>query len=889
MRSLLKKLGVCAFALLLAPVFAWASPTTAQQAAQVVEGWLQLDSVPLGARLSAPTTTVQAYNDDSGQAAYYIVSLSSQGYVIVPADDEVEPILGFSPDGAYDPVTSNPLFTLVTRDVAGRLAQARGSAGKSAAADGPGLAAQRKWNDLTAAAGAAPTAKSGVGSVSDVRVSPLTVSTWSQSNDGSGNPLYNVYTPNHYLTGCTATAMAQLMRFHQFPVASVPVNTYSVWVDNIPQSMIIRGGDGSGGPYAWSQMTLSPGSSTATANRQAISALMADAGASVNMSYTASSSGAWFSTTSYMSQFGYALAREGWSYPTSMPSASWMKMFNPNLDAGLPVNLAIFNSDLSSGHSIVCDGYGYDTSTLYHHMNMGWSGSYNFWYNLPTVDCGYNFTLINQIIYNLYPYGSGEIISGRVVDASANPISGARVTATLSDGGLYYTTTNYRGIYSIKNIPSGATATLHVTKPGYQFTDSQATVGTSVDGGTVVGNTWGGAADFIGTAVNLAGAASKIAVGGSHSLLLAADGTVWAMGENTYGQLGTGNTIAHTLPVKVSGLPSGSPAADIAAGSNHSLVLLADGTVWAFGANTFGQLGLGTALDATPHPTPTQIATLSGIAGISAGASDSSLARSNGGLWTWGKNDAGQLGTGDTATRSQPVQVLTTASSPYVKGGAMGRDHALIFLSNGKACGCGDNSHGQLGTGDTTAVRDISTALAVKGLTGVKQVMVGDGFSLALKTNGLVYAFGANNLGQLGTGYMVAEDQTQPVLVPDLYQVETIAAGYAFVLVRRADGTVRTFGDNSSGQLGLGTIGAISRRPIAVSGPSAIVQAAAGGAAALVPSQTGAVWAIGDNSHGQLGTGNTTNQSTAVRITFNIEEPSGPNGVAAPNMLLLQN
>ncbi|MEL7642442.1 MAG: C10 family peptidase [Solidesulfovibrio sp.] len=887
MRSLRNISTASLLAVLLMAVSSWASPTTPQQALQVVAGWRNLEAVPLGAPLSMPTATPLTYNDDAGQPAYYIVALSGQGYVIVPADDEIEPILGFSPDGAYDPVAGNPLYTLVNRDVAGRLALVRGTAGKSAEADGQGAAAQKKWSDLTAAAGTAPTAKSGVSSVSDVRVSPLTVSTWSQSDDGNGTPLYNIYTPKNYLTGCTATAMAQLMRFHQFPVASVPVNTYSVKVDNVTQSMTIRGGDGSGGPYRWARMSLSPGTATETNNRQAISALMADAGASVNMSYTASSSGAWFSTSSYMSQFGYASARSGWSYPATMPSASWTKMFNPNLDAGLPVNLAIFNSDLSSGHSIVCDGYGYDSSTLYHHMNMGWSGSYNLWYNLPTVDGGYNFTLINQTIYNLFPYGSGEIISGRVVDALANPISGARVTATLSGGGIYYTTTNYRGIYSIKNIPSGATATLHVTKPGYQFTDSQVTVGTSVDGGTVVGNTWGGAADFTGTAGNLAGAATKIAVGGGHSLLLAADGTVWAMGENTYGQLGTGNTTAHTLPVKVSGLPSDSPAADIAAGSNHSLVLLADGTVWAFGANTSGQLGIGAAVDATPHPTPTQITTLSGIAGISAGASDSSMARTNGGLWTWGQNNVGQLGTGDTATRSQPVQVVTAASAPYVKNGAMGRDHALLFMSDGKAYGFGDNSHGQLGTGDTTSLT--AKGAAVVGLTGVKQVMVGDGFSLALKTNGLVYGFGANNLGQLGTGDTAGADQTQPVLTPGLSQVETIAAGYAFGLVRQADGAVAAFGDNTAGQLGQGTAGGFSRTPVAVAGPAAIVQAAAGGAAALVPSQAGAVWAVGDNSHGQLGTGNTTSQSTAVRITFNIEEPSGPGGMVAPNMLLLQN
>lgn len=889
MPATLKRVFASAFALFFLTVSAWASPTTSQQAVQVVQGWLSREATPLGAALSPPAATAQTFDDASGQPAYYVVALSPQGFVVVPADDAIEPILAFSSDGQYDPAVGNPLYTLVGRDVGNRLTLARETAGKSAAAAGLETSAQAKWSELLAAATAAPTVKGSLSSLSDTRVSPLTVTTWNQSTDANAVALYNIYTPNNYLTGCTATAMAQLMRFHQFPTGNVPVNSYSIEVDNVTQSMTIRGGDGSGGPYAWSMMTVSPNVNTPTdPNRQAISALMADAGASVNMSYTASSSGAWFSTTSFVNQFGYASARSGWSYPASMPTATWTKMFNPNLDAGLPVNLAVFTSNLSAGHSIVCDGYGYDSATMYHHMNVGWSGTSNVWYNLPTIDTGYyTFSLINQTIYNLYPYGSGEIISGRVADASGNGISGVRLTATLSSGGTYYTYTNSRGIYSIKNIPSGATATIHAAKPGYTFADSQVTVGTSVND-AAVGNVWGGAADLTGTAATLAGAITKLSTGGNHSLALAADGTVWAMGDNSFGQLGTGDTTAHARPVKVVGLPSGTPAMDVAAGRNHSLVLLADGTVWAFGANTYGQLGTSSGMDATPHPTPTQVTTLTGIAGISAGASDSSLARKNSGLWTWGQNDAGQLGLGDKTARNVPVQAVNAPSSPYVKGGVMGRDHTLCLMSDGKAYGFGDNSHGQLGTGNTTALTTKSSV--VVGMSGVKQMAVGDNFSLILKTDGLVYGFGSNSLGQLGTGDATGADQTQPVLIPGLSNVENIEAGDSVALVRKSDGTVLAFGDNTAGQLGQGTTGGFSRVPVQVSGPGAIVWLAAGGASGLAPSLAGDVWVVGDNSYGQLGTGNTTAQSTAAKIAFNLEAPS-PGGTSLPgtSLLLLQN
>ena len=104
-------------------------------------------------------------------------------------------------------------------------------------------------------------------------------------------------------------------------------------------------------------------------------------------------------------------------------------MINPNLDARYPVLLGI---EGSSGHAVVADGYGYSASTLYHHLNLGWSGASTAWYALPLIDTGSGFTfkVVDQCVYNAYTNGSGEIISGRVLDQISRPVINATVTAT---------------------------------------------------------------------------------------------------------------------------------------------------------------------------------------------------------------------------------------------------------------------------------------------------------------------------------------------------------------------------------------------------------------------------------------------------------------------------
>jgi hypothetical protein len=168
-------------------------------------------------------------------------------------------------------------------------------------------------------------------------------------------------------------------------------------------------------------------------------------------------------------------------------------MINPNLDARFPVLLGVVATTI--GHEVVVDGYGYDNATLYHHLNLGWSGTADAWYNLPTVSAGvYNFDTVIQCIYNVFPQGSGEIISGRVLDAAGNPVDGAAITATAGSTS-YNATSNSQGIYALAKIPAATIYTITASYSDYVFFPQTVSTGTSVNGNTAVGNRWG--IDFV--------------------------------------------------------------------------------------------------------------------------------------------------------------------------------------------------------------------------------------------------------------------------------------------------------------------------------------------------------------------------------------------------------
>jgi len=498
--GLLRGASLVVLLLAMAPLV-FGAPVSSRQAQQVVQAWLRAGAHPLDARIGQDFASVETYNDAQGLPLYYVVYLKPSGYAIVPADDLIEPIIAFAAHGRYDPSPANPLGALVGSDLPDRMQRVRKQAGGRV--EGALKKAGDKWGVLRKIEKAALGVELGIPAVSDERVTPLVQSLWNQLTVG-GVACYNYYTPPNasgsaanYYCGCVATAMAQLMRFHQHPVNGVGMTSFTIYLKGVATTRSLRGGDGSGGAYLWSDMTLVPTDGVTTTNRQAIGALTHDAGVSVSMDYgDAAYGGSGANTldakTAFVNTFGYNNAIKGYNSGSTI-GAGLNGMVNPNLDSGYPVLFGITGTP--GGHAIVCDGYGYNLSTLYHHLNLGWSGTDNAWYNLPTIDTSIGtFSSVYKCVYNVYVTGSGEIISGRVTDNSGSPLSNATVTAVRSGGGTYTTNTNVRGIYAFPKVPAASTYTLSVVKAGYSFSNRSVTTGTSADLGATSGNSW--AADF---------------------------------------------------------------------------------------------------------------------------------------------------------------------------------------------------------------------------------------------------------------------------------------------------------------------------------------------------------------------------------------------------------
>jgi alpha-tubulin suppressor-like RCC1 family protein len=294
-------------------------------------------------------------------------------------------------------------------------------------------------------------------------------------------------------------------------------------------------------------------------------------------------------------------------------------------------------------------------------------------------------------------------------------------------------------------------------------------------------------------AVNtLTSGVTAVAAGQYHSLAIQSGG-VYSWGYNNQGQLGDGTATDRSTPVAVNTLITGVTA--IAGGQYHSLAIQNSG-VYAWGYNGDGELGDGTT---TNHSTPLVISTLStGVTAIAAGQFHS-LAIQNGGVYAWGENIFGQLGDGTTTHRTTPV-ALTGTLSTGVTAIAGGEIHSLAIQMGG-VYAWGNNDDGQLGDGTTTTRL---TPVALSTLTsGVTAISAGVGHSLAIQ-NGNVYAWGDNTNGQLGDGSLSAHNTPEEIDPTDLHNIIAIAAGADSSYALSSDGTIWDWGANNIGQLGIG-------------------------------------------------------------------------------------
>jgi alpha-tubulin suppressor-like RCC1 family protein len=234
----------------------------------------------------------------------------------------------------------------------------------------------------------------------------------------------------------------------------------------------------------------------------------------------------------------------------------------------------------------------------------------------------------------------------------------------------------------------------------------------------------------------------------------------------------------------------------VAAGNGFTVALKADGKVWAWGDGGYGIFGKGSVY-LSPSSIPVQNASITGVARIAVGSDHVLAIKNDGTLWAWGYNQYGQIGNGSSGTGSANYVTLSrqVAGMSGVIAVAGGTSHSLAVKSDGSVWAWGRNYYGQLGNGTTT---DALSPVQVSGLSNVIAVAAGYQHSIALEADGTVWAWGAGSLGN-GT----SSQSNVPVLVPNLSGVSAIAAGQYHTVVITADGTLRVWGSsNMYGQLG---------------------------------------------------------------------------------------
>jgi alpha-tubulin suppressor-like RCC1 family protein len=293
---------------------------------------------------------------------------------------------------------------------------------------------------------------------------------------------------------------------------------------------------------------------------------------------------------------------------------------------------------------------------------------------------------------------------------------------------------------------------------------------------------------------------TSMRAGCGHSLALTTTGHVLAWGGNSDGELGDGTTTSTGTPVMVK-LPPGTKVKAVRAGCRHSLALTTTGHVLAWGFSGQGELGNGSILS-SPEPVRVKLPKGTRVTAISAGAYHSLARTTTKHLYAWGANSGGQLGDGTTTNRDIPVKVKLPKRTKVTLIGA-GEGHSLARTSTGKVLAWGDNTDGALGDGTTTgSLTPVRVKLPKR--TKLRGLFGGCAESLALTAKGHVLAWGDNGAGQLGDGTTTFSDTPVRVKLPTGTKVTAVAAGCSHNLALTAKGHVLAWGFGLLGQLGNG-------------------------------------------------------------------------------------
>lgn len=526
-------------------ISAYAAPVTKDEAAAAAGEWAS-DGKVLGTKLGTGVASASEYAvPDAGR--FYAVKLTGGGTVFMTADTELDPVIAFTGSSAPDLSEGSPMRRLLEMDVRLReeirrkqrfIALTNGTGGVSSATSAvlPAGVSKRAWTAMIISAAATASAKprSSLGP-SELRVEPLLKTRWSQTGANEGDlDCYNYYTPvsenngTRYPCGCTATAASQIMRRFEYPAELAEPMSFDCTVEGAVTNVTMLAGT-----YDWANMVYEPRTTEDDLAREAIGHLCFDVAVALKTDWTDAGGGSASPTDLakvYRDVFGYQDAWVLWS-DSKFQSRQYLlhdvkarqKMIFANLDAGRPVQLAIYGYPKShvgdnnywAGHSVVGDGYGFrmidGEETEFVHINMGWSGSDDMWYNIPEIDAansgahvgdsGYDFCYMAGGAFNIRTDSTGlEILSGRITDYDGVPVENAVVTV-YEDGSEVATAASSKyGVYFFE-LPGGKTYEVTaVSADGEMIPEAPISVTLGVTAGdkdyivesaNSIGNRWG--------------------------------------------------------------------------------------------------------------------------------------------------------------------------------------------------------------------------------------------------------------------------------------------------------------------------------------------------------------------------------------------------------------
>ncbi len=356
-----------------------------------------------------------------------------------------------------------------------------------------------------------------------------------------------------------------------------------------------------------------------------------------------------------------------------------------------------------------------------------------------------------------------------------------------------------------------------------------------------------------------------------HACVLHQDGRASCWGYNEGGQVGDGTMSNVSRPVPVV-LPDGSPIAELATGEFHTCARNEAGQVWCWGRNERGQLGTGdTMASPTPVPVYDGLQPLTGVVGLALTDASTCAVSQSGHVRCWGSGQHGRLGNGETEDSLTPVTVREGSGEfGGVVGLAAGNNHVCARMGDASLWCWGRNNNGQLGLGTSGSGTDVSMPTQVPGLTGVDQV-VAAGFRTCVRIGGAVKCWGQNLFGQVGDGTTVQKNAPTDVLGLTRAAHLSIAQNHGCALLQ--DGRAACWGFNNFGQLGDGTL-VSSPTPVIVRVPGGMDEwmglrgISAGGAHTCAADSAHAVHCWGMNNYGQLGDGSTVTSTVPVPVRW---------------------